>query len=329
MREDQGKQVHAGSIIIDGLNVSRWDGETFRQVQGGGLTAINATIAVQEGFRETIEHLADWGELFEQYRDLIMPARSVDDIHAAKRAGKVGVIFGFQSTDPIEKDLRLLTIFQELGVRIIQITYNERNYAGDGCQEKTDCGLSRFGEELIGEMNRLGLLVDLSHVGYRTSMEAIEASTQPVTFTHANPRALFDNVRNKTDEQLLAVARKGGVIGASIYPVLLAAGSRATLDDFVDVVDYLVKLVGIEHIGVGTDFTEGQSVEWITRLRTGKSLRGPVITSQWPLQYPEGIRSAAEFPNITRTLLARGYSVEHTRMIMGENFLRLFGTVWG
>ena len=329
MDADTGRQVHSEAIIIDALNVSHWDETTFRHLQQGGLTAINATIAVHEGFRGTIENIIGWRQLFEHYSEIIVQARSVADIRAAKRAGKAGIIFGFQSTDPIERNLGLLEIFSELGVRIIQITYNERNYVGDGCQEKTDCGLSRFGEELIGEMNRLGLLIDLSHVGDRTSREAIEASRQPVAFTHANPRMLFANARNKTDELLLAVARIGGVIGASIYPVLLAAGSRATLDDFVDVVDYLAKLVGIEHVGIGTDFTEGQSEAWINRLRTGKSKRGPVISSEWPLAYPKGIRSAAEFPNITSALLARGYSMEHTRMIMGENFLRLFETVWG
>ncbi|MBI3944044.1 MAG: membrane dipeptidase, partial [Chloroflexi bacterium] len=210
MTDDQSLQLHAESIIIDGLEISRWHGETLLHLVRGGLTAINATVAVHENFRQTINNITTWHRLFEQYQDLIMPARSVADIKAAKQSGRTGIIFGFQNTAPVEDDLSLLAIFKELGVRIIQITYNEGNYAGAGCLESKDWGLSRFGVDLIEEMNRLGLLIDLSHVGYRTSMEAIEASQQPVAFTHANPRALCDNPRNKTDEQLLAVARKGG-----------------------------------------------------------------------------------------------------------------------
>ncbi|MBI3942874.1 MAG: membrane dipeptidase, partial [Chloroflexi bacterium] len=213
-------------------------------------------------------------------------------------------------------------------VRIIQITYNEGNYAGAGCLESTDWGLSRFGMDLIDEMNRLGLLIDLSHVGYRTSMEAIEASQQPVAFTHANPRALCENPRNKTDEQLLAVARKGGVIGANIFPPFLAKGSQATIEDFVDAIDYMVRLVGIDHVAIGTDFTEDQPEAWFRWLLMRRGNRKQIIPLDYPIINPEGIRSAAEFPNITRALLKRGYANADVKKIMGENLLRVFQTVW-
>ena len=218
MRKDRSIALHAESIIIDGLNISRWSEAVFEQMSQGGLTAINATIAIHEGFRETIGNIAHWHRLFDQYRSMITPVQSVDDIRRAKREKKVGVIFGFQSTDPIERDLYLLSVFKELGVRIIQLTYNERNYIGDGCLERTDCGLSLFGLEVIEEMNRLGILIDLSHTGYRTAMETIEASKQPVVFTHANPRTLCDHPRNKTDEQIRAVVEKGGLIGPTSFP---------------------------------------------------------------------------------------------------------------
>ena len=328
MNAERSTALHAESIIVDGLNVSHWSEEAFRHLKGGGLTAINATIAVHENFRETIENIGAWHRMFEEYGSMITPAQSVDDIRRAKREGRTGIIFGFQSTDPIEKDLHLLSIFENLGVRIIQITYNERNYVGDGCLERIDCGLSYFGVEVIEEMNRLGILIDLSHVGYRTSMETIEASRQPVAFTHANPRALCDHPRNKTDEQIRAVVRKGGVIGANIFPTFLAAGSKATIDDFVDVIDYLVKLAGVDHVSIGTDFTEGQSRDWFRWLLTGKSKRGQIMELDLPIVNPKGIRTAAEFPNITHVLLARGYSEADTKKVMGENLLRLFETVW-
>jgi membrane dipeptidase len=242
--------------------------------------------------------------------------------------GKVGIIFGFQNTTPIEDDLYMLSIFKELGVRIIQLTYMERNYVGDGCLEQSDCGLSRFGQEVIEEMNRLGILVDLSHVGYRTTMEAIEASEKPVAFTHANPCSLWDHPRNKTDEQIKALVQKGGVIGANIFPPFLAAGSQATLEDVVGVIDYLVDLVGIDHVAIGTDFAEGRSREWFNWILAGRSKKGPGMELAYPIIYPASIQSAADFPNLTRALLARGYSEPHVKKVMGENWLRLFEEVW-
>jgi membrane dipeptidase len=204
----------------------------------------------------------------------------------------------------------------------------ERNYVGDGCLERTDCGLSDFGLEVIEEMNHLGILIDLSHVGYRTTMEAIEASEQPVAFTHANPRALCNHPRNKTDEAIKALADKGGVIGANIFPPFLAAGSHATIEDVIDVIDYLVNLVGVDRVGIGTDFTEGQPREVFDYWLTGKSSKGPRMRLDYPIVNPEGIRSAADFPNLTDALVTRGYPASHVKKIMGGNWLRLFEEVW-
>jgi membrane dipeptidase len=328
MGKDPSASVHADSIIIDGLEISAWNEETLTRLRQGGLTAVNATVAVHEGFRDTVSNIAEWYRMFDRYSSLIMPVRTTDDIRRAKELGKVGLIFGFQSTSPIEDDLYLLSIFKELGVRIIQLTYMNRNYVGDGCLERTDCGLSGFGLEVVEEMNRLGILIDLSHVGYTTTMEAIEASEKPVAFTHANPRALCDHPRNKTDEQIKALTGKGGVIGANIFPSFLAAGSKATIEDVVDVIDYLVDLAGIDHVGIGTDFTEGQTREWFDWLLTGKSKKEPGMTIEYPIVNPEGIQSAADFPNITQALLARGYAEPDVRKIIGENWLRLFEQVW-
>jgi membrane dipeptidase len=326
--KERADQLHAASIIIDGLEISRWSEEVFLNLRRGGLTAVNATVAVIEGFNETIQSIARWYQMFEHYPSLIRHVRTVEDIHRAKEEGKTGVIFGFQNTSPIEDDLDRLAIFKELGVRVIQLTYMERNYVGDGCLERTDCGLSRFGLEVIGEMNRLGILIDLSHVGYRTVMEAIEASQKPVAFTHANPRGLCDHPRNKTDEQIKALAKKGGVIGANVFPPFLSAGSKATMKDFVDAIDYLVKLVGIDHVSIGTDFTEGQPRTFFDYILKGKSKKELSMDVEYPIVNPEGIRSSADFPNITRALLAKGYSESDTKKIMGENLVQLFKEVW-
>lgn len=321
-------RVHTESIVVDGLEISRWDEEMLLRVRQGGLTAVVVTVATLEGFRATVENITEWYRRFDRHASVIMPVRSGEDIREAKQMGKVGIILGFQNTSPIEDDLRLLRVFKELGIRVIQLTYMERNFVGDGCLERTDCGLSRFGLEVVEEMNRLGILIDLSHVGYRTTMEAIEASQKPVAFTHANPRALCDHPRNKTDEQIKALVRKGGVIGATIFPPYLAAGSKATIEHVVDVIDYLVGLAGIDHVGIGTDFTEGQPREWFEWLLRGKSSKEPIMELQYPIVNPAGIQSVADFPNITQALLARGYADSDVRKIIGENWLRLFEEVW-
>jgi membrane dipeptidase len=321
-------ELHRESIIIDGLQISNFDGDVLQSLVEGGLTAVNATIAVLEGFRETIARIARWYRLFEMYDSMIMPIRTAADIRQAKELGKTGIIFGFQNTSPIEDDLSLLRIFHALGVRVMQLTYMERNYVGDGCLERTNCGLSRFGLEVIEEMNRLGIVIDLSHVGERTTMEAIEASSGPVAFTHANPRSLHDHPRNKTDEAITALAEKGGVIGANIFPPFLPTGSGATVEDVIDVIDYLVQLAGVNHVGIGTDFTEGQPKEVFDYWLTGKSSKGPGMVLDYPIVNPEGIQSAADFSNLTAGLVARGYSAQDTKKIMGGNWLRLFEEVW-
>jgi len=328
-KEEKARELHASSIIIDGLVISRWTEDFFVRLRQGGLTAINATLATHdEGFREVTRRFARWYQMFEEYHSLIMPVTRVEDIRRAKELGKTGIIFGFQDTTPIEDELDYLSIYHRLGVRVIQLTYMEANYVGDGCLEKRNGGLTSFGFEVIEELNRLGILIDLSHVGYKTTMEAIEASKMPVAFTHANPKGLCDHPRNKTDEQIKAVAAKGGVIGANIFPLFLAGGSKSTMKDLIDVVDYMANLVGIDRIGIGTDFTEGQPIEFFEYLLKGKSKKGPTFELEYPIVFPEGIRSISEFPNITKALAERGYTEPDVKKVMGENFLRLFGKVW-
>lgn len=321
--------LHEKSIVIDGLNISRWnDEDVFRHLQEGGLTAINATVAVWEGARQTLQNIGRFYRDFEQFSRYIRAVTSVADIRAAKQERRTGIIFNFQNATPIEDDLNLLEVFYRLGVRVIQITYNDLNNVGAGCYERQDVGLSQFGVDLVKEMNRLGMVVDLSHVGYKTTMEAIEVSDQPVWFSHANPRALCEHCRNKTDEQVKALVAKGGVVGANVFPPFLKRGYDSTLDDFIDVLDYWVKLAGIDHVSIGLDFTENQSAEWFHWLMAGKRRGSTVCPLELPLKLPAGIRRADEFPNITQALLDRDYSEEDVQKILGLNVLRLFEKVW-
>ena len=208
--QDKAAKVHAESIVIDGLNISNWqESETFSHLNQGGVTAINATVAVWENFPETLDNIARWYPRFEEYSDIIMPARTAADIERAKAEGKCGIIFGFQNSSPIEDDLRRLRIFYELGVRVIQVTYNRSNFVGSGYTDSPDYGLSNFGLDFVEECNRLGILLDCSHAGHKTTMDTIEVSQKPIAFTHAAPRVLWNIQRNKTDEELKALGDQG------------------------------------------------------------------------------------------------------------------------
>ena len=334
---DKAIRLHTELTIIDCLGVNNWNApEVFPGIHRGGVTATNATVAIWENFTETIENITRWYSRFDKYADIITPIKTAADISRAKTAGKSGIIFGFQNASPIEDDLRRLRVFQELGVRIIQITYNNSNLLGAGFADSPDYGLTTFGERFIEECNRLGILIDLSHVGDRTVMDAIEASEKPVAFTHVGPRALFKHYRNKTDEQLKALAAKGGVVGANAYANFIAAWKNSTLSDYLDTIDYLVNLIGIDHVGIASDFTTGQCAQWLRWLFTGRNTDAKVEYSKEfrtednivAAYYPRGFQTAADFPNLTRVLLERGYSEDAMKKIMGENFLRLFEKVW-
>ncbi|MBI3976929.1 MAG: membrane dipeptidase [Chloroflexi bacterium] len=328
--DERAAAVHGAAFVIDGLNVSKWSREQFQRMKAGGLTAANCTLAVWENFRETISEIAAWYKHFRENADLIRPIHTVEDIRRAKAEGRVGIIFGFQNSTPFEDDLRTVAVLYRLGVRICQITYNTKNFVGDGCWERNDGGLSYFGIDVIREMNRVGMLVDLSHVGYRTTMDAIEVSESPCAFTHAGCRAITDVARNKTDEQLKALAAKGGVVGMVAIPVFITKNPTATLDDYLRHFEYAVNLVGVDHVAVGTDHTEGHGQAFFDMLQYGKgTIPYYQFTGAQAQAYPAEISSIAKHANLTAALLKRGYSEEDVRKIMGGNWVRLFGEVWG
>ena len=266
-RYTSNSDLYAQSVVFDGLNVSNWDSpDVYRSLHEGMVTGINATVAIWENFRDTMDNLAAWVHRFESYQDTVTQARTARDILRAKEEGKVGVVFGWQNASPIENDLNRLALFHTLGVRIIQITYNERNLIGNGCYERTDDGLSRFGQDAVKEINRLGILIDLSHVGDRTTLDAAEQSDGPVSCTHANARSFFNHPRNKTDDALGLITERGGVIGANAFPPFLRNGFASTIRDYVDAIDDLVERIGIDHVGIGTDYTQNQPkafFDWI------------------------------------------------------------------
>jgi membrane dipeptidase len=324
------KTLHEDSIIIDGLVISRWSRAVFESMHRGGLTAINCTCSVWDNFGETMRNIAQWKLWFEEYSDILLQVHTTADIRRAKAEGKVGIILGWQNTSGIEDRIEFLPIFRDLGVRVMQLTYNTQNWVGTGCWESRDGGLSDFGKAVVHRMNDLGIMIDLSHVGPKTSEDAIRHSKKPVAVTHGCPAALKPHARNKTDEQLKLLADHGGFAGFATYTPFMPNGPDTTLDDCVDGIEHFIGILGEDHVGIGTDFTQDQDVAFFSYLGSDKG-NGRRVTSGYakvPPQ-PKGLEKLENFGNLTAALQARGWSDAKVRKIMGENWLRFMGEVWG
>ena len=241
----------SGHISIEGLVIAKFSRSVFKDMKRGQITAANCTCSVWENFNQTIEKLTVWNNHFKQNEDLISHVKSSEDILSAQADNKVGIILGWQNTSAIENDIKKLQIFYDLGIRVAQLTYNTQNLVGSGCWETNDGGLSDFGRDAIDEMNRLGMLVDLSHVGPKTSDQAIKHSCRPVAYTHCCPM-LLNHPRNKTDEQLRTIAEHGGFVGFASYTPFLPKGPETTIDDCIEGINYLINLIGEDSVGLGT-----------------------------------------------------------------------------
>ena len=316
-------------LFIDALQSSNWDRARFEELRAGQLSAVHVTIAYWEDARTTLSTLGRWRRLFREHADLILPGRSGADIEAAHRAGKTAVVLGAQNCSPIDDELGLVEVMHDLGLRIMQLTYNNQSLIGAGCYEPEDSGISRFGREVIREMNRVGMIVDLSHSAERTSLEAIEISERPVAITHANPSAWHPALRNKSDRLLAALAESGGMLGFSVYPLHLAGGGDCTLAAFTEMVARSAERLGVERIGLGSDLCMGWGYDKLEWMRSGRWTfapdygEGTAEKPGWPDQ-PDWIRTPADIPNIAEGLAARGFSTEDVARIMGGNWLRFF-----
>lgn len=318
---------HEEIIVIDGLIVANFSRDIFEDMHRGGITAANCTCSVWEGFKPTMDNIATWKKYFRNNDDILLEVRTTSDIYRAKQENKTGIILGFQNAAAFDENVGYVELFKQLGVGIVQLTYNTQNFIGTGCYED-DGGLSDYGHDIVAEMNRVGILVDLSHVGPQTSIEAITTSTKPVAYTHCLPAGLKQHPRNKSDEQLQFIVDHGGFIGVTMFAPFLKRGIESTVDDYVDAMDYVINLVGEDSVGIGTDFTQGHHddfFEWITR---DKGI-GRKLTEFGEIINPEGIRTIGEFANITAAMERAGWGEAKIRKIMGENWLRLLADVWG
>jgi membrane dipeptidase len=318
-------ESHERSIIVDAACPGDFFKDNFEWWIAGGVGCCVVTVASTESAREAIAIIGAWHNELERASDRLALVSTVQDVADAREAGKLAVVLQLQGTHPIEYDLDLVTVYQRLGIGIVQLAYNQRSPVGDGCEEPSDAGLSRFGRSVVSELNRLGMVVDLSHVGRRTSLEAIDASTAPCIFSHSNADSLYPHPRNITDEQIHAVAEGGGVVGVVGFGPFV--GPQPTVDRLIDHIDHIMELVGPDHVGLGLDYDDPdrpiESYNAFIRSGVWSADNYPPPPWAWVPERPSDV------PKLTVRLQERGYSSETIGKVLGDNFLRVFGQVWG
>ena len=321
-------------MLIDNLQYANWSEKIFRQMRAGGVDAVHVTIAYHENFRETVLNIEQWNRWFEQYPDLICQAHTAADIDAAKAAGRTAIIFGFQNPSPIEDDIGLVEVLHRLGARFMQLSYNNQSLLATGCYEAEDPGITRMGREVIAEMNRVGMVIDMSHSADRSTIEAAEISTRPIAITHANRASWHPARRNKSDEVIHAVSSRGGMLGFSVYPHHLAGKSDCTLDSFCTMIAEAANTFGAEHLGIGTDLCQDQPdsiVEWMRVGRWTKKIdygEGSASDAGFP-PMPSWFTGNRDFDNIRNGLLETTLTSTQVDGIMGDNWYRFYADNFG
>ena len=320
--------------LIDGLQYANWSEKVFRQMREGGVDAVHVTITYHENFRETVLNIERWNRWFERVPDLIFQGRTAADVQRARDTGRTAIFFGSQNPSCIEDDIGLVEVLHTLGLRFMQLTYNNQSLLASGCYEGDDTGLTRMGREVVTEMNRVGLVVDMSHSGEKSTLEAIEHSSRPIAITHANPASWHPALRNKSDTVLRALGETGGMLGFSTYPHHLKGGGECTLQDYADMIARTADLIGIDHVGIGTDLCQDQPdsvVEWMRVGRWTKSIdygEGCADAAGFP-PMPEWFADNRDFGNIAAGLRAVGMTEADIAAVTGGNWLRFFAQGFG
>lgn len=317
--------LHGRLTIVDGSESCNWDRRIFEQLVAGGVSAVHATVAYHETAREMLSRIGEWNRRFEAFDDLIRPVFSITDILTAKTEGRVAILLGAQNSSPIEDDIDLVGLFRQLGLRVMQLTYNEQSLLASGCSELNDGGVTRFGREVIREMNRVGMLVDLAHAGEASVLDATKLSDRPVVVSHANPRFFHDSLYNVSDHEMAAVAESGGLLGLSAYPRHLPEGADTSLNSFCDMAARTSDVMGVDHVGIGSNLYQNQPVSMLRWMRGGRwdpGMPGEESYVEWPPE-TNWFARASDFPNLTAGLVARGFSDKEIAGIMGENWMRV------
>ncbi len=343
--EELSKNIYNSSIVFEGLGpYAVLDNlKLIQEYIDSGITAINVTVANwPENFYRGIQRVAKYSRFIKEHSDTLILVKNIADIKKAKREKKLGIVFGFQDTIPIEDDLNNLDIYYNMGVRIIQLTYNAQNLVGTGCCELFYNGITYFGRKVIERINELGIAIDLSHCSDPTTMDAIKLSKKPIYITHSSIREICNAYgRNKTKDQIIALAKKGGVIGITFFPCLVKRNNStyevlpAKLEDVLNHMEYVINLVDVDHVAFGSDlcetWVEEKSTPATSSLRLWRPLR-PDVFGRGPTEFydpqVEGLERHSEFINLARGLLKRGYKENEIKKILGGNVMRVLNEIW-
>jgi membrane dipeptidase len=316
------------------LNVEALTPEMLRNAQASGITAVNLTIGGATP-QAVFESMARWERDIERHPDVLMKIRTIADLQTAKQQKKLGLIYGFQDGVGIDTDLSRVSLYHAFGLRIVQLTYNVRNMFGDGCLQPENGGLTPLGRQLVEALNAKGVIVDLAHCGQRTTAEAIEHSSKPVSISHSGCRAIADRPRSKLDSDLKRMADKGGVIGIYLMPFLTMGGQPAS-DDLIRHIEHAINVCGEDHVGIGSDLSITPHVvdaEYMrvhrtfveARIRAGIAAPGedPAVP-----MFVTDLNTPRRMELIAEKLLGRGHTEARVEKIVGQNFVRLIRDTW-
>ena len=314
---------------IDNLQYCNWSREIFEINREAGLDAVHVTVVYHEDYDEFLTRISEWNELLKNNSDLIFLGKDIRDIEKAKLENKTAIFFGFQNCSPIEDDINLVEKVHELGCRFMQLTYNNQSLLATGCYENVDSGVTNFGKEVIKEMNRVGIVIDMSHSAEKSTLEAIELSQKPIAITHANPSFWYKAKRNKSDTLLKNLSESGGMLGLSLYAHHLKDSSNCKLESFCEMVAKTADLIGVKNIGIGSDLCLNQPdsvVEWMrngTWTRAKNYGEGSKDKPGFPKQ-PDWFIDARGFNSLETGLKKIGFNLEEVNDILGNNWFNFY-----
>ena len=317
---------------IDNLQYCNWSRKIFEINRSAGLDAVHVTIVYHEDFNELQLEIKKWEKLFHENSDLIFPGKNFQDIDKANKENKTAIFFGFQNCSPIEDDIKLVAKVHQIGCRFMQLTYNNQSLLATGCYEKVDSGVTNFGREVIREMNRVGLVIDMSHSAEKSTLDAIEFSEKPIAITHANPSFWHPAKRNKSSDLLKILSDSGGMLGLSLYPHHLKDNTNCTLDSFCEMVAKTAEIMDVKKIGIGSDLCLDHPdtvVEWMRNGSWSKSKNygeGSKNKPGFPKQ-PDWFLDARGFSNIEKGLKKAGFSDTETHGILGNNWYNFYKSI--
>jgi membrane dipeptidase len=314
---------------IDNLQYCNWSRNVFEINREAGLDAVHVTIVYHEDFDELQDVIGKWNKHFKENSDLIFLGQSFKDIEKAKLEKKTAIFFGFQNCSPIEDDIDLVQKVHELGCRFMQLTYNNQSLLATGCYEKNDSGVTNFGREVIKEMNKVGVVIDMSHSAEQSTLEAIDISEKPIAITHANPSFWHAAKRNKSNDLLKNLANSGGMLGLSLYAHHLKDSSNCSLESFCEMVAKTADIMGVKNIGIGSDLCLNQPdniVEWMrngTWTKAKNYGEGSKDKPGFPKQ-PKWFLDARGFKNLDLGLKKIGFNENEVNGILGNNWYEFY-----